>query len=167
MDFVRAQPKGIATPCCDSNGCTKPSTKYSCGAGQALQLCVVNGAAAECVDPASNDICSGNFTAAVVSLPGSTVVLPPSGPTSGTGPTTSQAFIGGPGNTALSSSGTPLAATQTSTTGHSNSTPSSSGHSGLSQSSITAIATVIPLIVAIVGLLVVVKKCLRTREKGE
>jgi hypothetical protein len=79
MDFVRAQPKGIASPCCDSNGCTKPSTKYSCGAGQALQLCVVNGAAAECVDPASSAICSGNYTAAVVGPSGS-------GPASDNGP---------------------------------------------------------------------------------
>ncbi|KAJ7875305.1 hypothetical protein B0H14DRAFT_62554 [Mycena olivaceomarginata] len=71
IDYARVQPKGIATPCCNSDGCTPPATKYSCDASRALQLCVLDGSAAQCVDPATNTICSRNYSAAAVLSPSS------------------------------------------------------------------------------------------------
>ncbi|KAJ6526434.1 hypothetical protein B0H19DRAFT_1275785 [Mycena capillaripes] len=65
MDYVRAQPNGLASPCCNSDACLVPDTPYTCDVSRALQLCVVDGSAAQCLDPATNEVCSGNYTAAV------------------------------------------------------------------------------------------------------
>ncbi|KAJ7801741.1 hypothetical protein B0H14DRAFT_2615006 [Mycena olivaceomarginata] len=65
MHFVTSQAPGMATPCCNFDDCTVPSGKYTCDASRTLQLCVVDATAAQCVEPISSTICSGNFSAAV------------------------------------------------------------------------------------------------------
>ncbi|KAJ6592407.1 hypothetical protein B0H19DRAFT_1087790 [Mycena capillaripes] len=72
MHFVTSQVPGMATPCCNSDDCTIPSGKYACDASRTLQLCVVDATAAQCVEPISNAICSGNFSVAVAPPSGST-----------------------------------------------------------------------------------------------
>jgi len=95
MNFASNQAPGLATPCCDSDGCTVPSAKYVCDASRTLQLCVVDATAAQCVEPSSNTICSGNFSAAVA-VPGST---------GNTSPITAPNTIPANGNNAAASSG--------------------------------------------------------------
>jgi len=95
MKFASSQAPGLAYPCCDSDGCTVPSAKYVCDASRTLQLCVVDATAAQCVEPSSNTICSGNFSAAVA-VPGST---------GNTSPITAPNTIPANGNNAAASSG--------------------------------------------------------------
>ncbi|KAJ7489589.1 hypothetical protein FB451DRAFT_1523591 [Mycena latifolia] len=70
---VRTQPIGMASPCCNADDCSTPSTKYACDSSRSLQLCVLDGAAAECVDPSKRTICSGKYSADVVLPSGSTI----------------------------------------------------------------------------------------------
>ncbi|KAJ7749952.1 hypothetical protein B0H16DRAFT_1460974 [Mycena metata] len=68
LDYAQVQPQGVVAPCCNSDGCSTPSNPtnapYTCDSSQTLYLCVSDGAAAECVDPKANTICSGNFSVA-------------------------------------------------------------------------------------------------------
>lgn len=142
MDYVHVQPKGIATPCCNSDGCSPPDTLYTCDPSRALQLCVLDGSAAQCVDPATNSICSGNYSAAVA--------LP-------TGSTGSSIVTG-------------AAATQTSgSNGSGNSAAGSGGHPGLSSTDIIAIVTsIVGAVAAVVTIIGGVHKYRKyLREKGE
>ncbi|KAJ7805476.1 hypothetical protein B0H14DRAFT_3153442 [Mycena olivaceomarginata] len=135
------QAPGMATPCCNSDDCTIPSGKYTCDASRTLQLCVVDATAAQCVEPISNTICSGNFSA---------VVAPPSG---STGNTVSHAFPtnepntvthGFPGTTVTDG----FAASQTPQNGPNNTAASSGGSSGLSHSDVIAIAAIFASLLA-------------------
>ncbi|KAJ6536798.1 hypothetical protein B0H19DRAFT_1270512 [Mycena capillaripes] len=84
IHFVTSQAPGMATPCCNSDDCTIPSGKYACDASRMLQLCVVDATAAQCVEPISNTICSGNFSVAVAPPSGSTGnTVSPTFPTNG------------------------------------------------------------------------------------
>ncbi|KAJ6572475.1 hypothetical protein DFH09DRAFT_1362440 [Mycena vulgaris] len=114
MHFASSQAPGLATPCCNSDSCTVPSAKYACDASRTLQLCVVDATAAQCVEPSSNTICSGNFSAAVAL---------PSGSKGSTSP------INGPNTTP--------------TNGPNNAAASSVGQSGLSNTEIIAIGAVL------------------------
>ncbi|KAJ7827088.1 hypothetical protein B0H13DRAFT_1917802 [Mycena leptocephala] len=145
MHFVTSQAPGMATPCCNSDDCTIPSGKYACDASRTLQLCVVDATAAQCVEPISNTICSGNFSVAVA---------PPSG---SAGKTVSHAFPtnepntvthGFPGTTATDG----FAASQTPTNGLDNTAASSGGHSGLSNTEFIAIGAILgPILTACLG----------------
>ncbi|KAJ7204177.1 hypothetical protein GGX14DRAFT_461010 [Mycena pura] len=68
LEYAQVQPMGVVAPCCNSDGCSTPSdpqnAPYTCDTSRTLYLCVNDGAAAECVDPKANTICSGNFSAA-------------------------------------------------------------------------------------------------------
>ncbi|KAJ6526433.1 hypothetical protein B0H19DRAFT_1335738 [Mycena capillaripes] len=143
MDYVRVQPSGLASPCCNSDACLVPDTPYTCDASRALQLCVVDESAAQCVDPATNAICSGNFSAVVVRPSGST----DSSIITGSPATQTSRFS----NSAANSTGSSNSAT--SSTGSSNSTPSSGGHP--SESSTNIIAIVKPLLATLVPVLAI------------
>ncbi|KAJ7921258.1 hypothetical protein B0H13DRAFT_1866861 [Mycena leptocephala] len=68
LEYAQVQPAGVVAPCCNSDGCSTPSNPqtapYTCDTSRTLYLCVSDGAAAECVDPKANIICSGNFSVA-------------------------------------------------------------------------------------------------------
>ncbi|KAJ7451961.1 hypothetical protein FB451DRAFT_698624 [Mycena latifolia] len=68
LEYAQVQPVGVVAPCCNSDGCSTPSdpqnAPYTCDTSRTLYLCVNDGAAAECVDPKANTICSGNFSVA-------------------------------------------------------------------------------------------------------
>ncbi|GLB34538.1 hypothetical protein LshimejAT787_0201030 [Lyophyllum shimeji] len=69
LDFMKIQPSGAQYACCDATSCT-PGTDYACAGSRSLQLCVTDGGGAECVNPANNAICSGNYTSVTVVPPG-------------------------------------------------------------------------------------------------
>ncbi|KAJ7215368.1 hypothetical protein GGX14DRAFT_442836 [Mycena pura] len=68
LEYAQVQPAGVVAPCCNSDGCSTPSdpqtAPYTCDTSRTLYLCVSDGAAAECVEPKANTICSGNFSVA-------------------------------------------------------------------------------------------------------
>jgi hypothetical protein len=90
MQFTNAQSPGLATPCCDNQFCTTPAPQsFICTPTAELWLCVVDGAATECVKPRDNTICSGNFTnpVAIVSTTSSYVFSMPTGTSTADGGT--------------------------------------------------------------------------------
>ncbi|KAJ7224752.1 hypothetical protein C8J57DRAFT_1390705 [Mycena rebaudengoi] len=80
LDYAQAQPNGMASPCCNPDGCSTPSTKFNCGSipSSSLQLCILDGASLQCVDPASSAICSGKYSTDAL-LPSDSTRNSPSG----------------------------------------------------------------------------------------
>jgi len=63
FSFQKIQPDAA---CCNDSNCVPTNSvngsPWSCSGGDALWVCVNSGYGVECVNPATNDICSGNYT---------------------------------------------------------------------------------------------------------